>query len=620
MLPILLVSTASFAAALGTPPTPAHVVVVIEENHSFTQVIGSPNAPYMNYLAQNGALLTSDFAITHPSQPNYLHIFSGSNQNVTGDTVPPAGVPFSTANLAAALLSAGRTFGGYSEDLPGVGSTVGSSGSYVRRHNPWVDWQNSPQGLNQLPPEVNMPFTMFPSDYSTLPTVSFVVPNLQHDMHDGTVQQADNWLQTYISPYATWTLDNNSLLILAWDEDESASRNNIVTVFYGPMVTPGNNASVWTHHDLLRTIEDMFNLSHSGSASRVRAITGVFNSDPPTSIRTFQSGAGGYADAHDTWIESANPSLAHGSDTINVIDGSPLSQGLVRFDNIVGTSTNQIPPQATILSAKLMILTGSGSSDLSANVMNLHQMLIGWTESSTWNSLAGGVSINNVEASSGFEFSVTPNQLNNWAIYDVTSSLQAFSDDPSVNFGWLFNPTGTDGWRSASLESATIADRPKLSVTIDLSSCRPAISSGPMSQHILVGTALQLSVAASATTPLAYQWRKDGQALADAGSVSGANTSMLSVSPAATDDSGVYDVLISSNCGPVISGSANVSVCNSLANGDLNSDGSIDGLDISPMISALFAGGPEALCSADLNSDGVIDQFDVDVLVTLLLN
>src|SRR5437762_124224 len=119
-------ATAS-AWAQAAPPKPDHVVIVIEENHSYSQIIGSASAPYINSLAGQGALFTQSFAITHPSQPNYLHFFSGSAQGVTDDTCPPPGSPYAAANLGAELIAKGFTFGGYSEDLPSTGSTACSS-------------------------------------------------------------------------------------------------------------------------------------------------------------------------------------------------------------------------------------------------------------------------------------------------------------------------------------------------------------------------------------------------------------------------------------------------------------------------------------------------------------
>src|SRR3954465_7754241 len=97
-------------------PTPAHVVVVVLENHGYSQIIGSPSAPYINSLATDtdGALFTQSFGVEHPSQPNYLYLFSGDNQSVILDFTPFSFLlPFTTANLGAELLQNGRTFTGY---------------------------------------------------------------------------------------------------------------------------------------------------------------------------------------------------------------------------------------------------------------------------------------------------------------------------------------------------------------------------------------------------------------------------------------------------------------------------------------------------------------------------
>jgi hypothetical protein len=123
--------------------------------------------------------------LTHPSQPNYLFLFSGANQGVTSDATPPT--TFSTPNLGAALRARGLRFASFSESLPFAGFTGDSAGAYVRRHAPWVNWQGT--GRNRLPAQVNLPFTAFPHNFQKLPTVSFVIPNLLNDMHDGTVAE-----------------------------------------------------------------------------------------------------------------------------------------------------------------------------------------------------------------------------------------------------------------------------------------------------------------------------------------------------------------------------------------------------------------------------------------------
>src|SRR5262249_23321585 len=148
-------------------------------------------APYINSLANSGALFTQSFGVTHPSQPNYLALFSGSTQGTIDDSCPHT---FGPPDLGGQLIAAGKTFGGYSESMPSVGYTgcvypSALNPLYARKHNPWVNFTD-------VPSSNNMPFTSFPSsaNFSSLPTISFVVPNQQNDMHDGTISQGDTWL------------------------------------------------------------------------------------------------------------------------------------------------------------------------------------------------------------------------------------------------------------------------------------------------------------------------------------------------------------------------------------------------------------------------------------------
>jgi phospholipase C len=248
----------------ATLPRPAHVVVVMEENHAYSQIIGSSSAPYINSLASQGALFTQSFAITHPSQPNYLALFSGSTQGITDDSCPHT---FTTGNLASELIAAGLSFTGYSESLPKAGSTVCTSGEYARKHSPWVNFSNIPTSDNQ-------PFSSFPSssNYSKLPTVSFVIPNLADDMHDGTIQQGDTWLKNNMNSYAQWAKQNNSLLIVTWDEDDDAHGNQIATIFVGQSVTIGSYSETINHYNVLRTLEDMYGLAALGNSASVSDI------------------------------------------------------------------------------------------------------------------------------------------------------------------------------------------------------------------------------------------------------------------------------------------------------------------------------------------------------------
>jgi acid phosphatase len=256
-------------AAASSLPTPAHIVVVMEENHSFSDIIGDTSeAPYFNQLASEGAVLTSSYAVTHPSEPNYLALFGGSTFGLSSDACPTN--EGSTANLGSELLAAGKTFTGYSEDLPSTGSTTCTSGAYARKHSPWVDFSN-------VPGSDSVPFTSFPSDYSSLPNLSFVIPNLDDDMHDGTISQADTWLNSNLSAYATWAQSNNSVLIVTWDEDDYTENNQVPTILVGQPVKPGNYSENVNHYNLLATLEQIYGVNEVGNSSGAATISDIWN-------------------------------------------------------------------------------------------------------------------------------------------------------------------------------------------------------------------------------------------------------------------------------------------------------------------------------------------------------
>lgn len=249
-------------------PRPDHVVIVIEENHAYDEIIGNPDAPYINALGARGALFNRSYAVTHPSEPNYLALFSGSTQGLRSDSCPHT---YTGPNLASELVRHKRSFAIYSESMPVVGYAGCRSGNYYRKHNPAVNWQ----GVN-VRAAMNLPYTRFPVDFDALPTVSFVIPNAIHDMHDGTVRQGDRWLRKHLDAYVRWARTHNSLLILTWDEDDRQSGNHIPTLFVGPMVRPGVYTTPIDHYRVLRTLEDLYGLAHLGHSAESRPIRGIW--------------------------------------------------------------------------------------------------------------------------------------------------------------------------------------------------------------------------------------------------------------------------------------------------------------------------------------------------------
>lgn len=284
------------AAAL---PRVDHIVVVIEENHSYDQILRpspharpSDRAPFMMELARRGASFTRSYGIRHPSQPNYLDLFSGADQGLPeGHDAADACIRrvLTAPNLASDLRSRGLTFCGYAEDLPVKDLTKCKvDRTYVRRHCPWINFA----GLATA--GYSRPWPAFTADLSrgSLPSVAFVIPNLKHDMHDGSINAADLWLQTNIGPFITWARNHNGLLIVTWDEDQLKTEgdlkrtlNRIPTLFVGPMVKPGQYAEPINHFSVLRTIEALFSLPHMG----IDAVHSRIDARPyggPTSARS----------------------------------------------------------------------------------------------------------------------------------------------------------------------------------------------------------------------------------------------------------------------------------------------------------------------------------------------
>jgi acid phosphatase len=251
------------AAVAATLPRPAHVIVIVEENKSLAQIDGSSSASFINEIARRGALFTNAHGVTHPSLPNYLALFAGIT-NTNGDGCPARGVSPEAPNLGSELLAAHMTFAGYSEALPATGSIVCAAGTYARKHAPWVAFADIPKADNR-------PMTALPVDYSDLPTVAFLIPDVDDDMHDGTIAEGDTWLAHNVKPLLAWADLHDALVVITWDEGYDPA-NTIPTIFYGPMVKRGRYAARVNHYSTLRTLEDMYGLKRTGAAATAKPI------------------------------------------------------------------------------------------------------------------------------------------------------------------------------------------------------------------------------------------------------------------------------------------------------------------------------------------------------------
>ena len=258
------------------------VIVVVEENHSIGQIIGSPQAPFLNRLAAKGVLLTSYFAITHPSLPNYIAMVSGDTRGISSDC---GGCNVDAPNLADQLEAAGISWKAYMEGLPTPCSDAPHAGAYAKKHDPFMYFA-SVRGDPARCAKV-VPIDQLVADLAAgrLPRLVFVTPDQDHDMHGAgqggddaaLVATADRWLEGLYSRLAgssAWR--DGTRLVVTWDEGAGregagccgglAAGGRVATIVAGPGVKPARDAATYSHYALLRSIETLFHLPLLGHA------------------------------------------------------------------------------------------------------------------------------------------------------------------------------------------------------------------------------------------------------------------------------------------------------------------------------------------------------------------
>ncbi len=285
-----------------TLPSYQHVFVVVLENHGYTDVIGNANAPRINRLARMYGLATNYYGVTHPSEPNYVALIGGGYFGIQDDapystTVGGVSHTIDASNLADQLHAAKLTWKSYQQSLPYPGYTgayypSASNSLYVSKHDPFLnfaDIQSNPTRLQQLVPDTQL---LTDLRASTVPTVSFISPDLCHDMHGGApscpkaaqsgdanearlIRQGDDYVGALVHRIIgapLWTQGNNAIVI-TWDENDSGSAGvtgccranpggsqvaTIVITSFGMRGVRDNTA--YNHYALLRTLQDIFHL------------------------------------------------------------------------------------------------------------------------------------------------------------------------------------------------------------------------------------------------------------------------------------------------------------------------------------------------------------------------
>ncbi len=245
-------------------PQFAHVFLLVEENHSYGEVVGNSNMPYFNSLASKYGLATQYFADAHPSLPNYFTLTVGEGTSITGTLGDAYPGPVTLDNIVRALTAAGKTWKCYAEALPQIGYLGPDTGAYVRRHNPFAylsDVINSPTQAGNV-----VPFAQLASDTSdgSLPDYSFIAPDLSDDAHDcpsglstctdtQKLANADLWLKNNIDPLIHGSAFQNSLLIITFDEgdagDSAHGGGQVATLVISPKAKAGYQSTTLYQHE-----------------------------------------------------------------------------------------------------------------------------------------------------------------------------------------------------------------------------------------------------------------------------------------------------------------------------------------------------------------------------------
>jgi phosphatidylinositol-3-phosphatase len=264
--------------AQGKIPNFEHIIMIVLENHGYGEVIGSSKMPYLNSLAKKYVLLTKDYAVSHPSLPNYIALVSGDTQGIKKDCTDCF---VNQPSLADLIETSGRTWKTYQENMPSA-CFMGDADPYVQKHNPFIYFDSIRTNSTRCQSSV-VPLTELDKDLANnkLPNFSFVMPNLCNSSHDCTLDKADKWLNGTVSKLqASPALGKNYLIIITFDEGKESDKasccgmgksagGQIATVLVSPLAKPGfKEATPVSHYGLLKTILMAWNLPNLGNTQQ----------------------------------------------------------------------------------------------------------------------------------------------------------------------------------------------------------------------------------------------------------------------------------------------------------------------------------------------------------------
>jgi phospholipase C len=285
LIKIVLLVLAAFIFVSCQPPAPTpqahvpvfdHIILLVFENKGYENVIGNPDMPTFNKLAQENTLLTQYYAVTHPSLPNYIAMIGGDTFGITSDC---ENCFLEQKSLPDLIEASGRTWKTYQESMPSP-CFVGSADPYAQKHNPFIYF--NPIRLDTARCERSVvPETALQTDLEagTLPNFALITPNLCDDAHNCSLKISDAWLTDLLGRLVP-ALDakgKSYLIVLMFEEGKDNGSccglpfdagGRVPVVLYSPLVKKGfEDATPYTHYSLLKTISTAWGLPLLGHAA-----------------------------------------------------------------------------------------------------------------------------------------------------------------------------------------------------------------------------------------------------------------------------------------------------------------------------------------------------------------
>ncbi|GMM45657.1 hypothetical protein DAPK24_022320 [Pichia kluyveri] len=255
-------------------------VVIWLENTDFDQAAEQPD---MAWVASHGITLTNYWAVTHPSEPNYMSSVGGDYFALDDDRF--TSLPKNVSTLADLLDDKGISFGSYQEHLPYTGFTGFNysnqetfANDYVRKHNPFILYESYTSNATRL--SVMKNFTEFEKDLKDekLPQYMIITPNMTNDAHDTNIKVAGKWTRDFVTPLLeNEYFMNNTLVLITFDENETyAEQNTVFSILLGGVIDDElkgtTDSTFYDHYSQIASAEvnwDLYNLGRNDVTANI---------------------------------------------------------------------------------------------------------------------------------------------------------------------------------------------------------------------------------------------------------------------------------------------------------------------------------------------------------------